>query len=75
MATKIQCILLVRSGGVGAGSVSSLGKGWDGRRRSSLRLGPEMATVASSLGEGGLGIRRRRATLGTLSSCCQAGLS
>ena len=53
MATKIQCILLVaRSGGVGAGSALSLGKMGMGRHRSSL-LGPEMATTASSLGEGG----------------------
>ena len=54
MATKIQCILLVaRSGGVGAGSALSLGKMGMGRRRSSLRLGPEMVTIALSLGEGG----------------------
>ena len=50
---KIQCIILARSGGVGAGSASSLGKFRTSRRRSSLRLGLEMATVASSMGEAG----------------------
>ena len=33
-----------------------------------------MATVASSLGEGGLGVRRHWARLGALSSCCQTEL-
>ena len=73
-ATKIQCILLARSGRVGIGSASSLGKIGMGCRQSSLRLGPEMATVASSLGEGGLGVRRRWARLRALSSCCQTEL-
>ena len=54
MATKIQSILLVdRSSEAGAGSASSVGRIGMGRRRSSLRLGPEMATIASSLGEAG----------------------